>query len=35
MAHTHAAERPETRRATIEKFIALLERGELIHPKKP
>ena len=31
----HHAKKPETRKARIEKFIAMLERGELIHPKKP
>jgi uncharacterized protein YdeI (YjbR/CyaY-like superfamily) len=30
----HAAKKPETRKARIEKFIAMLERGEVIHPKK-
>ena len=31
---THAAKKPETRTARIEKFVAMLERGEVIHPKK-
>ncbi len=31
---THNAKTPETRKARIEKFIAMLERGEVIHPKK-
>jgi uncharacterized protein YdeI (YjbR/CyaY-like superfamily) len=31
---THGAKKPETRKARIEKFIAMLERGEVIHPKK-
>jgi uncharacterized protein YdeI (YjbR/CyaY-like superfamily) len=31
---THNAKKPETRKARIEKFIAMLECGEVIHPKK-
>ena len=31
---THTAKKPETRKARIEKFVAMLERGEVIHPKK-
>jgi uncharacterized protein YdeI (YjbR/CyaY-like superfamily) len=31
---THNARKPETRKARIEKFVAMLERGEVIHPKK-
>src|ERR1700760_4331408 len=31
---THNAKKPETRKARIAKFIAMLERGEVIHPKK-
>ena len=32
---THGAKKPETRKARIGKFIAMLERGETIHPQKP
>ena len=31
---THNAKKPETRKARIEKFVAMLARGETIHPKK-
>jgi uncharacterized protein YdeI (YjbR/CyaY-like superfamily) len=31
---THGAKKPETRKARIEKFVAMLERGETIHPQK-
>jgi uncharacterized protein YdeI (YjbR/CyaY-like superfamily) len=31
---TQGAKKPETRKARIEKFVAMLERGEVIHPKK-
>lgn len=31
---THGAKKPETRKARIEKLVAMPERGELIHPKK-
>lgn len=31
---THHAKKPETRKARIEKFVAMLERGEVVHPKK-
>lgn len=31
---THNAKKPETRKARIETFVAMLERGEVIHPKK-
>jgi uncharacterized protein YdeI (YjbR/CyaY-like superfamily) len=31
---THGAKKPETRKARIEKFVAMLARGETIHPKK-
>jgi uncharacterized protein YdeI (YjbR/CyaY-like superfamily) len=31
---THNARKPETRKVRIEKFVAMLERGEVIHPKK-
>jgi uncharacterized protein YdeI (YjbR/CyaY-like superfamily) len=31
---TQDARKPETRKARIEKFVAMLERGEMIHPKK-
>jgi uncharacterized protein YdeI (YjbR/CyaY-like superfamily) len=29
-----AARRPETRAANIEKFVAMLARGETVHPQK-
>ena len=32
---THGAKKPETRKARIEKFVAMLARGETIHPQKP
>jgi uncharacterized protein YdeI (YjbR/CyaY-like superfamily) len=31
----HNAKKPETRAARIEKFVAMLEAGETIHPQKP
>jgi uncharacterized protein YdeI (YjbR/CyaY-like superfamily) len=31
---TQDAKKPDTRKARIEKFVAMLERGEMIHPKK-
>jgi uncharacterized protein YdeI (YjbR/CyaY-like superfamily) len=31
---THTAKKPETRAARIEKFVAMLARGETIHPQK-
>jgi uncharacterized protein YdeI (YjbR/CyaY-like superfamily) len=31
---THGARKPETRKARIEKFVAMLARGETIHPNK-
>jgi len=31
---THHAKKAETRKARIEKFVAMLERGEVVHPKK-
>jgi uncharacterized protein YdeI (YjbR/CyaY-like superfamily) len=31
----HDAKTPETRRARIGKFVAMLARGEVLHPPKP
>jgi uncharacterized protein YdeI (YjbR/CyaY-like superfamily) len=31
----HTARKPETRAARIERFVAMLERHEKLHPSKP